>query len=303
MPTAHAGYTLPRGRAFGRKSRLRYPPVMLRRRNLPSMTRSVHEGRVWLRVKLAIDLAIWTGAALVAFPLRAPNRIGEMWVLIPLYALAGMSIKAIVLLAFGLPRQVWERVTIEDLLRIVGAVATGTAVLFVIGLVWYGQADLFPRTVPLIEGVVALVGMSGVRVLARLSAERRWRLSETQGSSQRGPRRVLLVGAGDAGTRIGWENPPAPRSRQGTGRVPRRQSREATAEDRRVERPGRRRGPAARGEGAAGRRGAHHDAGGGREGDASGRRGGEGRGRRLPHPPGRHTGAPRGGPAWRASGR
>ncbi len=168
------------------------------------MTRSVHEGRVWLRVKLAIDLAIWTGAALVAFPLRAPNRIEEMWVLIPLYALAGMSIKAIVLLAFGLPRQVWERVTIEDLLRIVGAVATGTAVLFVIGLVWYGQADLFPRTVPLIEGVVALVGMSGVRVLARLSSERRWRLHAKAGS-QRGPRRVLLVGAGDAGTRIGWE--------------------------------------------------------------------------------------------------
>jgi FlaA1/EpsC-like NDP-sugar epimerase len=101
---------------------------------------------------------------------------------------------------------VWERVTIEDLLRIVVAVATGTAVLFVIGLVWYGQADVFPRTVPLIEGVVALVGMSGIRVLARLSAERRWRNQmKGGGGSQRGPRRVLLVGAGDAGTRLGWE--------------------------------------------------------------------------------------------------
>src|SRR4029077_9761357 len=131
---------------------------------------------------------------------------GEMWALIPMYALAGMSIKAVVLWAFGLPRQVWERVTIEDLLRIVAAVATGTAVLFVIGMFWYREAELFPRTVPLIEGVVALVGMSGVRVIARLSTERRWR-AQMRGStsSQRGPRRVLLVGAGDAGTRLGWE--------------------------------------------------------------------------------------------------
>ncbi len=69
-------------------------------------------------------------------------------------------------------------------------------------------------------------------------------------------------------------DPPTPRPRQGTGRLPGRQSREGTAEDRRIERPGRRRGPAAGREGAAGRRGAHHDAGGRWEGDASGRRGG-----------------------------
>ncbi|HTG48186.1 MAG TPA: nucleoside-diphosphate sugar epimerase/dehydratase [Actinomycetota bacterium] len=172
------------------------------------MTRSVHDspkGRFWFRAKFATDLTIWTLAALVAFPLRAPNRIGEMWTLIPLYALAGMSIKAVLLLAFGLPRQAWERVTIEDLLRVVGAVVTGTAVLFGIGLVWYARAGLFPRTVPLIEGVVALVGMSAIRVLARLYAERQWRLQTKTSLHRAGPRRVLLVGAGDAGTRLGWE--------------------------------------------------------------------------------------------------
>ena len=98
----------------------------------------------------------------------------------------------------------WERVV--DLLRIVGAVATGTAVLFVIGLVSYGQADLFPRTVPF--SLKASSRSSGWRGCGCWPASPR----NVDGGFtpkagfQRGPRRVLFVGAGDAGTRIGWED-------------------------------------------------------------------------------------------------
>ena len=140
---------------------------------------------------------------MVAFPLRVPNRWMDLTSLIILYAMVGVPIKLAIVLGFGLQRQVWRRVTTEDLERIVAAVVVGTAVLFSIGLVWYTQSLGFPRTIPLIEGVLGLLGLTGIRVITRLRAEGRWRHHGTSEAAR--PRRVLLVGAGSAGTRIGRE--------------------------------------------------------------------------------------------------
>jgi FlaA1/EpsC-like NDP-sugar epimerase len=162
-----------------------------------------NERRNRLGLKVAIDLAIWTAAAVLAFPLRAPVRGTGLGSLVALYALAGIPIKLGLLRGFELHRQVWRRVTVEDLLRIVGAVASGTVLLFLIGLAWNAQLVGFPRTVPLIEGLLSLLGLAGIRVLTRLWAERRGR--QHVSATQSAPSRVLLVGAGDAGTRIGRE--------------------------------------------------------------------------------------------------
>ena len=168
--------------------------------SIPAIRR---EGQKRLRLKIAADVAAWTVAALVAFPLRVPNRWMDLTSLIVLYAIAGIPIKLAIVLGFGLQRQVWRRVTTEDLERIVAAVVVGTAVLFSIGLVWYTQALGFPRTIPLIEGVLGLLGLAGIRVITRLRAEGRWRHHGTSEGAT--PRRVLLVGAGSAGMRIGRE--------------------------------------------------------------------------------------------------
>ena len=73
---------------------------------------------------------------MLAFPLRIPNRWMDLASLVILYALAGIPIKVAIVLGFGLQRQVWRRVTVEDLQRIVAAIIAGTFVLFSIGLVW-----------------------------------------------------------------------------------------------------------------------------------------------------------------------
>ena len=168
--------------------------------SIPAIRR---EGQKRLRLKIAADVTAWTVAALVAFPLRVPNRWMDLTSLIVLYAIAGIPIKLAIVLGFGLQRQVWRRVTTEDLERIVAAVVVGTALLFSIGLVWYTQALGFPRTIPLIEGVLGLLGLAGIRVITRLRAEGRWRHNGTSEGAT--PRQVLLVGAGSAGTRIGRE--------------------------------------------------------------------------------------------------
>jgi FlaA1/EpsC-like NDP-sugar epimerase len=154
-------------------------------------------------LKVAIDLAAWSCAALVAFPLRLSYRWTGLVSVIALYVSLGIVAKLGLILRFGLHRQEWRRVTIEDLLRLAAAVAVGTCALFLIGLVWNARSVGFPRTIPLIEGLLALVAMGGIRVVARLWDEASGQHGAAATSAR--TRRVMLVGAGSAGTRIGRE--------------------------------------------------------------------------------------------------
>jgi FlaA1/EpsC-like NDP-sugar epimerase len=162
-----------------------------------------HEGRARLRLKVAIDLGVWTAAVVLAFALRIPSQWSDFGSLILTYALIGIPLKLALILYFRLERQVWRRATVEDLERVVETVAIGTALMFAFGLAWSIRIDGFPRTVPLIEGALAMTGLIANRGAARLLVERPWR--RDQPHSGRDPRRVLLVGAGSAGTHVGLE--------------------------------------------------------------------------------------------------
>ena len=59
------------------------------------------ERRRRLRLKIAADVATWTVAASLAFPLRMPNRWMDLPSLVVLYALAGIPIKLAIVLGFG----------------------------------------------------------------------------------------------------------------------------------------------------------------------------------------------------------
>ena len=156
-----------------------------------------------LVLKAVIDLAVWTTAALIAFQLRVPNRWIDLIPLIGWYALAGVLVKLPLTVGFGLYRQVWRSVTLEDLCRLALVVAIGSAAMFAAGLMWYKAGSPFPRTVPIIEGLTALLGMVAVRLGVRYRAsERRTRRNPILRESAC---RLLLVGAGEAGIDIGWE--------------------------------------------------------------------------------------------------
>ena len=166
--------------------------------------RATHrEGRARIRLKVVLDLAIWTGAVLVSFPLRTPGKWLELGSTVPLFAAAMLPVELALILGFSLHRQVWRRIAVEDLERIVAAVCFGTAIMFGAGWIWWRTGSGFPRTAPLIAGVLALVGLTGIRALTRLWAEQRRRQNASSPADD--SRRVLLVGAGDAGTSMARE--------------------------------------------------------------------------------------------------
>ncbi|MCR4392690.1 MAG: polysaccharide biosynthesis protein [Candidatus Acetothermia bacterium] len=146
-------------------------------------------------VKFALDLLAWTAVVPVAFLLRLETIPARYLPALILYLGMGIPIKAGALYVFGLHRQAWSQVGVPDLWRLVECVLSGTTALFVVGLLLNRWVP-FPRSVPVIGGGLAVLALGGMRFGARL-----WR--ERTGRRRAGPtQRVLVVGAGEAGTMI-----------------------------------------------------------------------------------------------------
>lgn len=142
--------------------------------------------------KYLLDVTVWGLIAPVAYALRleggVAGHVGELVV----YTAAGFAVKAAAVGLFGLHRRSWRWVTVGDLLVLATAVTFGTAALLIGVLLAPGV--FVPRSVPLIGGALALLALGGMRVATRLWYERdRTRTAAGEG------RRVLVVGAGNAG--------------------------------------------------------------------------------------------------------
>ncbi len=146
--------------------------------------------------KYAIDLALWTVCGVLAFLLRVDDLLPRYLPTMAAYVLISLPFKAILIRAFGLHAQSWRKVSVRDLSRLLQATALGTAILFVLGLFVFFPTIYLPRSVPLIEGVLAMLALGEVRLLTRLLHEQIAR----HGSGSQS--RVLVVGAGEAGTLI-----------------------------------------------------------------------------------------------------
>jgi FlaA1/EpsC-like NDP-sugar epimerase len=111
----------------------------------------------------------------------------------------GFLIKAFVIWMFGLYRRSWTRVSMRDLESL--AMSIFAVTVFYTSVTFAYQPTLkIPRSIPLIEAVLAVVILGGLRVAARLVYEHA--LSVKAGPSAR---RVLIAGAGEAGTMIARE--------------------------------------------------------------------------------------------------
>ncbi|HYJ61473.1 MAG TPA: nucleoside-diphosphate sugar epimerase/dehydratase [Actinomycetota bacterium] len=168
------------------------------------------QSRSRLRAKVTADLLVWLGCGFLAFVLRVPDDWRQLGSVISRYTLISLPVVLFSVVAFRLHRTSWRRFAVDDVPRLAAAVGTGSGCLFVIGSVW-SSAGLFwlapsvgfPRTVPLIQGFLAFCGMAAARVATRALKERDWR--RQHGASVGRPRRVLLLGAGEAGTLIADE--------------------------------------------------------------------------------------------------
>lgn len=150
------------------------------------------------RKKVALDVLGWLVATPLAFLIRYDWEFpGGSWSALVIATLGLFALKAGAAYLFGLYRRSWSRLAFRDVGNLVRAVSS-VALLGSVLLLWLGPITGIPRSVALLDGLITLFIMSGVRAAARFQHESR--LGQHEGGGRR--KAVLVVGAGEAGTLI-----------------------------------------------------------------------------------------------------
>jgi FlaA1/EpsC-like NDP-sugar epimerase len=160
--------------------------------------------RVLLRNRLVLlgDLSLIVIAALGSFALRLDLGPLFIYYLPQAFWLVGVAlvIKPVVFYSFGLYRRLWVYASIHELLLIVIAVSTSSVLvsMAVVGLLALNIVPNFPRGALPIDWLLSLALIGGLRFSLRVLAESQSNLASGGHQS----RRVLVVGAGDAGALV-----------------------------------------------------------------------------------------------------
>ncbi len=140
-----------------------------------------------------VHLALWAGAFFGAFLLRFDFLIPEHYLQLRYVAwlLPLVVVRTVAFAHLGLFQGLWRYTGAHDLENLVKATALSTALL-ALGVLFTSRG--FPRSVIIMEFLLALTSVGGLRFAVRAMA--RW-ADET---SERGEqKRLLIVGAGDSG--------------------------------------------------------------------------------------------------------
>ncbi len=170
--------------------------------NSPRRSLAERTGRWWL--KGALDLAVWTAAVPIAYAIRLDIGAFADVRDVLIYAGAAAVLKALALASSRAVRRSWHRVGLRDMGPLVALVAAVFGAEVVLTAFIPHPDLIIPRSVPLIEAMVALIGLAGLRFAARLYYEERGVLRVRLRAEGR-ERRVLIAGAGEAGLLIARE--------------------------------------------------------------------------------------------------
>jgi FlaA1/EpsC-like NDP-sugar epimerase len=141
-------------------------------------------------------------AAYLGYVLRLDRfDITPYWHSYLLFSLAAVLVTVVAFKAGGLYARYWRYASIDDLLLLTGAVTVsviGASALTAV-LIWFlAPGNLYPRSIPLIFLLLALVVTAGPRLLLRLLL----RYRQMNGQAGRLNQPVLVMGAGDAAAMI-----------------------------------------------------------------------------------------------------
>ncbi len=113
-------------------------------------------------------------------------------------------VKPLVYYLFGIYRRLWRYASTRELVLIISAVSTASVIVSVIMLILFGTGRFsgFPRSVLIIDWLFSISFVGGLRFAFRLVADS----SSTAASGEKGKgrrkKRVLVIGAGDAGAMV-----------------------------------------------------------------------------------------------------
>ena len=150
------------------------------------------------------DLFFIVVCVLVSFVLRLNlgPRLADFLFQILVMIVVALLIKPLVYYKFGLYRRLWVYASVQEIKLIAIAVTTAsilvTIIIIILALTVFTE---FPRSVPIIDWLLSLLTVGGIRFSARI-------LTETQATTpSMGLRsiRALIVGAGEAGALVARE--------------------------------------------------------------------------------------------------
>ncbi len=148
------------------------------------------------------DLLLIVASALGSFALR--TDLGPLFVYYLPQALwllgVSLIIKPLVFHLFGLYRRLWVYASIKELKLIIVAVSTSSFLVTLVMVMLRAIQVLpnFPRSTLLMDWILSLVLIGGLRLSMRIYSESQSTLSGSESAT----RRVLIVGAGSAGALV-----------------------------------------------------------------------------------------------------
>jgi len=148
-----------------------------------------HKRRI---VEVLIDLTIICLSYISAYLLRFEGVLSEQNLqLIAISLPLIITIRLICFFWFGLYRGVWKYIGLHDLISIFKAVTLGSAISIMVLLLFF-RFESYSRALFVIDWLLLLVAISGVRIVLRI-------FREFFASISKEGRRILIMGAGDAG--------------------------------------------------------------------------------------------------------
>jgi FlaA1/EpsC-like NDP-sugar epimerase len=160
------------------------------------------------RYLLAVDLPLIALAACAAFAMRFDWRFYETRDEFVSYVLLAVLVKPVVYYAFGLYRRVWRYASLNDLLLVVTGVSAASVLMAVVvgSVLLVNPAYQFSRMVIVADWMMSVAAAVGARLSVRLLSERvDWSVGDRRRFGARPKKRLLIVGAGDAGAMVARE--------------------------------------------------------------------------------------------------
>ena len=155
----------------------------------------VEKNRWWLVLLDAflINVALW-GALALRFDFSIPfNLRANYWAIAAYITLIRLSL----LTVLGVYRGVWRYIGVNDLVAILKAVTLGSLIVTASAM-FLARGLGYPRSVIIIEWLGDIMLVGGLRLALRL-ANQRIKTNKTKGIIRK---RILIVGAGDAGEMV-----------------------------------------------------------------------------------------------------
>ena len=158
--------------------------------------------RVRNRHLFIADLVLLLVVARLSFAVRLETLDpGPYPFVVWLYVVAAPLINIPLFRALGIYRRFWRYASADDAMIMVVGVLLGGVIEEIIFLVILAPLDLIPwmpRSIPLIDTMLTLASVGGLRFMLRVGLQRLDRWTKA-GNSMLRPRRVLVAGAGEAG--------------------------------------------------------------------------------------------------------